>query len=67
VIRKRLLTSERVRKLADRERAIGLDPEDAAARWLRERDPEPEPATPKAASKSKHLHRWRQRQARGDR
>jgi len=67
VIRKRPLTSDGARKRADRERTIGLDPEDGAARWLREHDPEPEPATPKAASKSKHLHRWRQRQARGDR
>jgi hypothetical protein len=64
--RKRPLTSEGARKLGDRERAIGLDPDDEAARWLQEHDPEPEPTPPKAAAKSKELHRWRQRQARGD-
>jgi len=61
------LTSRGARKLGDRERAVGLDPDDEAARWLEEYDPPPEPATPKAAHKSKELHRWRQRQQRQQR
>jgi len=60
--RKKSLTSRGARKLGDRERAVGLDPDDEAARWLEEHDPPPEPVTPKAARKSKELHRWRQRQ-----
>jgi hypothetical protein len=63
---KRSLTSRGARKLGERERAVGLDPDDEAGRWLEENDPPPEPETPKAARKSKELHRWRQRQARGD-
>jgi hypothetical protein len=57
------LTSRGVQKLTERERAVGLDPEDEAAKWLEENDPRPAPAAPKSASKSKELHRWRQRQA----
>lgn len=64
---KRPLTSRGARKLGDRERAAGLDPDDEAARWLREHQPEPEPAPSKSAYKSKELHRWRQRQTRGER
>ncbi len=64
---KRPLSSNGARKLGARERAIGLDPQDEAARWLQEHGPAPEPTPPKAAGKSKELHRWRQRQARGDR
>jgi hypothetical protein len=59
---KRPLTSRGARKLGERERAVGLDPDDEAARWLGENDPAPPPARPKAASKSKELHRWQQRQ-----
>ena len=59
---KRKLTSRSVQKLTERERAVGLEPEDEAARWLEEHDPPPKPATPKAATKSKALHRWRQRE-----
>ena len=55
------VTPLRAKKLGERERAIGLEPDDAAARWLAEHDPQPEPATPKGAWKSKELHRWRQR------
>jgi hypothetical protein len=62
---RRRLTSRGAQKQGERERMIGLDPEDDAARWLEENDPPPPPATPKSASKSKTLHRWRQRQARG--
>jgi len=62
VIRKRGITHRRARKLGDRERAAGLDPEDDAARWLAEHDPEPEPEAPKSAHKSKTLHQWRRRQ-----
>ena len=49
-------------KLGERERALGLDPEDEASRWLDAHDPKPEPRPPKAATKSKTLHRWRRRQ-----
>jgi hypothetical protein len=61
---KRPLTSRGAKKLAERERAVGLEAEDAAARWLAEHDAAPEPAPPKAARKSKALHRWRQQQSR---
>ncbi|HSC91410.1 MAG TPA: hypothetical protein VLB86_07140 [Gaiellaceae bacterium] len=59
-------TARGARLLGERERAVGLDPHDEAARWLEEHDPRPEPAQPKAARKSRGLHRWRQRQSRGD-
>jgi hypothetical protein len=54
-------------KLGERERAVGLETDDDAAKWLAEHDPAPLPATPKAAHKNKQLHRWRQQQARGGR
>jgi hypothetical protein len=63
-MRKPDLSQRSVEKLRDRERAVGLDPEDEAARWLAENDAKPEPARPKSASKSKALHRWRQQQQR---
>ena len=63
--RKRPLTGKGAKKLGDRERAVGLEPDDAAAQWLEEHDPPPKPQPPKAASKSKVLHQWRQRQQRG--
>ena len=63
--RKRPLTSRGAQKLGEREREAGLDPDDEAARWLREHDPEPPPATPKSARKSKTLHQWRRRQQDG--
>ena len=37
----------RRRAALERERLTGLDPDDEAARWLREHDPPPEPAQPK--------------------
>jgi hypothetical protein len=63
---KRPLSSRGAKKLAERERRVGLEPDDEAARWLEEHDPKPEPP-PKSAGKSKELHRWRQQQARGER
>jgi hypothetical protein len=64
---KRPLSSRGAKKLAERERRVGLEPDDEAARWLEEHDPKPEPPPPKSAGKSKELHRWRQQQARGER
>ena len=61
---KRPLSKKSVQRLAERERATGLDPEDAAARWLQENDRRPPPPAPKSATKSKTLHRWRQQQQR---
>jgi hypothetical protein len=60
--RQRPLKSGSVKKLSERERATGIDPEDDASKWLQEREPPPPPAVPKAATKSKALHRWRQEQ-----
>lgn len=59
--RKHELTSRGAQKRGERERAVGLDPEDEAARWLEEHDPKPPPPVPKSVTKSKALHRWRQR------
>jgi hypothetical protein len=54
---KRPLTSRGALKRGERERAVGVDPEDEAARWLEEHDPKPPPPEPKAAKKSKAVHR----------
>jgi hypothetical protein len=59
------LTSNGAKKLGERERTVGLEPEDDATRWLVEHDPLPKPQPPKAASKSRALHQWRRRQQRG--
>jgi hypothetical protein len=63
VSRKRPLTSRGVQRQAERERSVGLDPDDEAARWLAEHDPPPPPPEPKAGRKSKALHRWRQQRS----
>jgi hypothetical protein len=59
-------TSPGARKLGERERAVGLDADDEAARWLREHDPEPEPEPSKSSRKSKELHRFRRSREHGD-
>jgi hypothetical protein len=64
VSQKRPLTSKGAKKLGERERTVGLDPEDEATRWLNEHDPPPTQGAPKAAGKSKALHQWRERQRR---
>jgi hypothetical protein len=61
---KRPITSRGALKRGERERAVGVDPEDDAARWLEEHDPTPPTREPKAAKKSKAVHRFRQRQQR---
>jgi hypothetical protein len=59
---KRPPSRQRVQKMREREANVGLDPDDAAAKWLFEHDAPPPPATPKSAHKSKALHRFRQQQ-----
>jgi hypothetical protein len=59
---KRPPTSRGAEKRGERERSVGVDPDDEAARWLEEHDPKPPPAEPKAARKSKAVHRFRQQQ-----
>ena len=59
------LTHEGAKRRAARERQVGLDPEDEAARWLEEHDPPPAAPESKSRFKSKDLHRWRERQKRG--
>jgi len=54
-----------VERRSERERLTGLDPDDEAARWLREHDPPPEPAQPKRLLKSKAMHRFREQQRKG--
>jgi hypothetical protein len=58
---KHRLTHRGAQKRGERERLVGLEPDDEAGRWLAEHDPPPEPKSPKSATKSKHLHRWRRR------
>jgi len=61
---KRPITSRGALKRGERERAVGVDTEDDAARWLEEHDPTPPSPEPTAAKKSKAVHRFRQRQQR---
>jgi hypothetical protein len=58
---KHRLTQRGAQKRGERERLVGLEPDDEAGRWLAEHDPPREPQPPKSAAKSKHLHRWRRR------
>jgi hypothetical protein len=51
--------------MREREASVGLEADDAAAKWLAEHDPPPAPETPKAARKSKTLHRFRRQQQQG--
>ena len=60
------LTHEGAKRRAERERQVGIDPADEAARWLEEQDPPPAPPPSKSKFKSPELHRWRQKQQRGD-
>jgi hypothetical protein len=63
-MRKKPLTQRGVAKMRDREAAVGLEPDDDAARWLAEHDPPTPPKAPKSAKKSVSLHRFKQRQDR---
>jgi hypothetical protein len=62
--KRRPFDSKKIERQSERERNVGLDPEDDAAKWLREHDAKPPPATPKRASKNKPLHQWRRREER---
>ena len=58
------LTEKGATRRGERERTVGLEPEDEAARWLEEHDPPPPPQSSKTQPskslvKSKELHRWR--------
>jgi hypothetical protein len=59
VSRKKPLTERGVKRMIERERSVGLDPDDPGAQWLAENDKQPTPPPPKSASKSRALHRWR--------
>ena len=52
----------RVEKMRERERIVGLEPDDPAAQWLDENAPKEPFRAPKAAKKSKLLHLWKQAQ-----
>lgn len=58
------MNRRRVERMNERERNVGLEPDDDAAQWLAEHDPPPAPKTPKAAAKNKLLHTWRRRHGR---
>jgi hypothetical protein len=48
--------------MRERERSVGLEPDDDAAQWLDENAPKEPFQAPKAAKKSKLLHQWKQAQ-----
>ncbi len=52
------------RRRLERERTMGLDPADDAAKWIDEHDPPAPAPESKSRRKSKALHRWRQAQLR---
>jgi hypothetical protein len=52
----------RVEKMRERERSVGLEPDDPAAQWLEENAPKEPFQAPKAAKKSTLLHQWKQAQ-----
>jgi hypothetical protein len=53
------------KRRGERERQVGVEPDDDAARWLADHDPPPAEPESKSRFKSKDLHRWRERQKRG--
>ena len=59
---KRQPSRRAVEKMRERERTVGLDSDDAAAKWLDENELKEPAEPPKAARKSKLLHRWREQQ-----
>jgi hypothetical protein len=61
---KKRLTERGVKRMRDREAAVGLEPDDPAAEWLAQHDPPPPPKTPKSAKKSVTLHRFKQQRGR---
>ena len=58
---KRPPSKRSVERMREREKHVGLEADDDAARWLEEHEPKVEKPPPKAAGKSKALHQWRNR------
>ena len=53
---------QRVEKMRERERTVGVEADDAAAKWLEEHEPKEVLQPANAARKSKLLHQWKQAQ-----